>query len=398
MRSVLISGAGIAGPALAYWLGRAGYRPTVVEIAAAPRRGGSAVDFRGGHLAVLERMGVLDALREVQTGGSPMRFVDAAGRRLMELPGDFAGGEVEVLRGDLARVLYEHSRSHAEYVFGDTVTALAQTTDGVDVTFAHGPARTFDLVIGADGVRSTVRRLAYGPHERFVSHQGYHVASWEVPGFSGLGRGSLLYNEPGRMISVGGDHRDPDRAYAFAVFASPPIDYPRRDLDRQRAIITAALGGLGWQASRLLAALPQASDLYFDAICRVDVTPWSRGRIALLGDAACGATIGGMGAGTAIVGAYVLAGELAAAGDDHTAAFGRYEALLGDYARRGQQGGENTGRFLAPRRAWTARARNALLNRPYFMNLLLKAADDRTNALDLPDYPALRTGQQHGTR
>ncbi|MFD0598644.1 FAD-dependent monooxygenase [Catellatospora coxensis] len=303
-----------------------------------------------------------------------------------------------MLRGDLARILYEHSRPHAEYVFGDTVTSLAQTPDGVDVTFAHSRARTFDLVIGADGVRSTVRRLAYGPHERYVSHQGYHVASWEVPGFGGQGRGSLLYNEPGRMISVGGDHRDPERAYAFAVFAAPPIDHPRRDLDRQREIVTAALGGMGWHAPRLLAALPDASDLYFDAICRVDVTPWSRGRIALLGDAACGATIGGMGAGTAILGAYVLAGELAAAGDEHAVAFGRYEALLGAHARRGQQGGQNTGRFLAPRRAWAVRARNALLNRPYFMNLMLKAADDRTNVLDLPDYPALRGGRRHGAR
>ncbi|MEV4415236.1 FAD-dependent monooxygenase [Catellatospora sp. NPDC049609] len=394
MRTVLISGAGIAGPALAYWLGRAGFRPTVVEIAAGPRTGGGAVDFRGAHLTVLERMGVLDELRRAQTGGSPMRFVDAAGRRLMELPADFAGGEVEVLRGDLGRILYEHSTPYAEYRFGDTVTALTQTADGVEVDFARGDRATYDLVVGADGVRSTVRLLAYGPHGRHLSHQGYYVATWEVPGFPGLGRTSLLYNEPGRMASIGGDHRDAARASAFVAFASPELDYDRRDTGRQRELIATALGGMGWHTPRLLAALPTATDLYFDAICRIDVTPWSRGRIALLGDAACGATIGGMGAGTAIVGAYVLAGELAAAGGDHTVAFGRYERLLRGYARGGQQGGQNTGRFLAPRRAWAARLRNSLLNRPYFLNLMLRTADDRTTALRLPDYPLPRADRR----
>jgi 2-polyprenyl-6-methoxyphenol hydroxylase-like FAD-dependent oxidoreductase len=386
--TVLISGASIAGPALAYWLGRYGFRPTVVELAPALRSGGNRVDFRSGtHLGVLDRMGVLDDLRKVQTGGTAMRFVDAAGRKLMELPADFAGGDIEVPRFDLSRVLYEQSRPSTEYRFGDSIATMTETPQGVDVTFTSGLCRTFDLVIGADGVHSGVRRLAFGPEERFVRHLGYYVASWAVPNEFGLDRHSLLYNTPGRLASIGGDHRDPGRAGAFVVFAAPALDYDRHDPDQQRRIIVERFADLGWQVPRLLAALPDAADFYFDAICRVDVPTWSRGRIALVGDAACGATIGGMGTGTGIVAAYALAGELAAADGDHTVAFPRYHRLLADFARRCQKGGDTTGRFLAPRTAWAARLRNGLLNRSFFMSLMLKAADDRSNNIELPAYP-----------
>src|SRR3989440_1729839 len=361
---VLISGAGIAGPALAHWLGRHGFRPTVVEIAPALREGGSAVDFRGPtHLGLLARMGVLDDLRRVQTGGTAMRFVDTRGRTLMGLPASFAGGELEVPRGDLTRVLYEHTRQSTGYLFGDSISALTETADGVHVTFASGATRVFDLVIGADGVHSTVRRLAFGPESRFVRHLGYYVAIWPVPGAHG--RDALIYNVPGRMASIWGGN-------ALVMFASPPLDYDRRDLGQQRDLIAHRFAGLGWEVPRLLAALREAPDFYFDAICRVDVTPWWRGRVALVGDAACGATIGGMGTGTGIVAAYALAGELAAAQGGHTVGYPRYEALISDFARRCQKGGDTTGRFLAPRRAWAARLRNGLLNRRPALNLLLR--------------------------
>jgi 2-polyprenyl-6-methoxyphenol hydroxylase-like FAD-dependent oxidoreductase len=389
MTTVLISGASIAGPSLALWLSRHGFRPTVVEIAPTLRVGGNAVDFRGDvHLPLLARMGVLDDLRAAQTGGTAMRFVDADGRRLMEIPADFAGGDLEVLRGDLARTLYAHTRDTTEYLFGDSITALTETPDGVDVTFASGAHRAFDLVIGADGVHSNVRRIAFGPESRHVRHLGHYVATWDVPNHLGLGRDTLHHNTPGLMASVGGDHRDPSRATAFFAFASPPLDYDRRDVAAQRRILHERFAGMGWETSRLLDGLATARELYFDAICRVDVQPWSRGRIALLGDAACGATIGGGGNGTAVVAAYVLAGELAAANGDHAAAFRRYEDRLTAFARRHQKGADTTGGFLAPRRALSIRLRNGLLNRPFAMNMMLKMAKDRTEAIDLPDYPA----------
>jgi 2-polyprenyl-6-methoxyphenol hydroxylase-like FAD-dependent oxidoreductase len=423
---VLISGASIAGPALAYWLGRYGFQPTVVEIAPALRTGGSAVDFRGEtHLGVLERMDILSALREIQTGGTVMRFVDETGRTLMEMPADFAGGDIEVPRFDLSRALYEKSRDDAEYLFGDSIRELAETPDGVDVTFERGGRRTFDLVIGADGVHSAVRRLIFGEESTFISHLGYYVASWSLPNDSlpndsvpndsvpndslpkdfglsdnlsshgGRQRESLIYSVPGRAASVGRDDRDPTMAGTFFVFASPELDYDRHDLEQQRRIIRRQFAGLGWQVPKLLAGLDEASDVYFDAICRVDITPWSRGRVALVGDAAAGATIGGMGCGTAIVAAYVLAGELARAGGDHTVAYRRYEELVRDFARRCQKGGASTGRFFAPPSALAIRLRNGLLNRKFLMDGMLRMARDRTNSIDLPDYRALEQAPFH---
>ncbi|GAB3436313.1 Rossmann-fold NAD(P)-binding domain-containing protein [Flindersiella endophytica] len=386
MSSVLISGASVAGPALAYWLGRNGHDVTVVEIAPALRPGGQAVDFRGRtHLTVLERMGVLDDLRQVRTGGSPWRFVDADGRQLAALPGEFAGGELEVHRGDLARVLYEHSAPRAEYVFGDSITALRETADGVDVEFRHAPARRFDLVVGADGLHSNVRRLAFGPEEEFVRYLGYYIATWSLPNTLGLGETALLHNVPGKLVSVGADQRDPSRAGVLVAFASERIDYDRHDVQQQKAILAERFAGLGWETPRLLAALADADDLYFDSISRADVPHWSRERVVLLGDAAHGATLGGMGTGAAIVGAYVLAGELA--GADRRTAFARYETKLRKYATNCQRGGNRAGRFLAPLTARGLAIRNWMFNVRWLVDLNLKLGKKVTSDIPLETYP-----------
>jgi 2-polyprenyl-6-methoxyphenol hydroxylase-like FAD-dependent oxidoreductase len=388
---VLISGASIAGPALAYWLGRYGFEPTIVEIKPELRSGGNAVDFRGPlHLGLLRKMGpVLGELQKVQTYGTAMRFVDEHGERLMEMPSDFAGGDLEVRRGDLSRILCAAAGDKTEYLFGDSIATMTETRDGVDVTFASGLRRRFDLVIGADGVHSIVRRLTFGPESRYVKHLGYYVAGWDLPNEWGLTRDWRAYNEPGLMASISGDERDPARASAFVAFASPRIDYDRHDTAAVRRIIRERFGRLGWETPKLLARLDDAADLYFDQICRVDIRPWSTGRVALVGDAACGATIGGQGNGTALVAAYTLAGELAAAHGDHTVAFGRYEQRIADFAKGTQKGGDTTGRFLAPRTARGLRVRNYLHNQGWFMKLTFKIAEDRSTSITLPDYESV---------
>ncbi|MFI5695050.1 FAD-dependent monooxygenase [Kribbella sp. NPDC051586] len=384
---VLVSGASVAGPSVALWLGHAGHDVTVVEIAPALRQGGYAVDFRGEVFTkVLDRMGVLSDLRSLQTGGSGMRFVDASGRQLMRLPPEFSGGELEVLRADLSRVLYEHSRAQATYRFGDTIAKLDEHADGVDVEFESGAKDTYDLVIGADGMHSVVRRLAW-PKERVVErHLNYYVGGWEVPNTLGIsGDDSLMYNVPGKLASVGADRRDPALAQTLFVFKSPEMTYNRRDLDQQKAILREHFTGLGWHVPELLKGLPAATELYFDSISRVSVDRWSTDRIVLLGDAGYGATFGALGTGTAVVGAYVLAGELAQAGDDFRTAFDRYEARLRKSVSTTQDG-SRAGSFMAPATRFGLTARNRILDIPFFKNQMIKMAQKMSELIELPDY------------
>lgn len=385
-KRIVVSGAGVAGPALAYWLTRFGADTTVVETAPALRTSGFAVDFRGPtHLGVLARMGVLDELRANQTHGGAMRCVDENGHEIFTLPAEFAGGDIEVHRRDLSRVLYERSADRAEYLFGDRITHLAETPDGVRVDFARSASRTVDLVIGADGLHSGVRRLVFGAESRFVRHLGFYLAGWSLPNELGVGTTQQQYNVPGRMASVAADLHDPGRAGAFVVFAAPPLDCDWADTARQRQHIADAFAGLRWHVPHLLDTLRTADELYFDAICRVTVPNWTSGRVALLGDAAWGVTLGGMGVGTGIVGAYVLAGELAAAHGDHRTAFPAYEARLRGYAAKWQRGA-NPGQFLAPPTATRLRLRNAMLKTRTVQRLLVTSTKSMAHDAGLPDY------------
>jgi len=327
--TVLISGGGIAGPTLAYWLARHGFRPTVVERAAGPRSSGSPVDVRGPAVTVAERMGVLERIRRAGTEVTELTFVNAAGRRVGRINSGAiqratGSGEVELPRGDLAAILQSAAREHAEFVYGDRITGLRQDARGVDVTFDHARPRRFDLVVGADGLHSGVRALAFGPEREFVEHLGIYVATAPLPGVENP-RAVVLHNAPGRLVAV---HPSTGGALAFFAFRSPEIaDFDPGDTVQHKQLLADAFAGRGWRVPELLDQVRAAPDLYFDTVSRVNLRPWSRGRVALLGDAASCVSLFGGGSTLAMTGAATLADALAEHPDDHGLALRRYEAV-----------------------------------------------------------------------
>ena len=388
-RDILISGASVAGPALAWWLSRHGFHPTVVERAPQLRGGGYAVDFRGAaHLSVLAKMGILDAIKARQTHLSTTTIVDRQDRPVANMPAHVFAGDVEILRGDLATILYEATRDTTEYLFGDSITGLEEGPGGVRVWFENAPPRTFSLVIGADGLHSNVRRLAFGEHDRFIEDLGLCVSIFSLPDSAGLDRAGLLCSVPGRTAGVFSTGND--RAIAQLYFAAPATSYDHRQPAQQKQIVAEAFQGMGWRVPDLLAAMQQAPDFYFDTVSQVHLDRWSAGRVTLLGDAACAPGPGGNGTGNAVVAAYVLAGELAAADGDYRAAFARYERLLRPYVAKGQKQARGSKDFLAP----STQKKIARLHRMYKMlpylpvKHLMKYLTTRTAAgIKLPDYP-----------
>ncbi|MCW7943848.1 FAD-dependent oxidoreductase [Streptomyces hygroscopicus] len=390
--NVLVSGASVAGPAIALNLARYGARVTVVEKAPALREGGFAVDFRGHvHRTVLTTMGIWDDIHAHQTHMGRQTVVSADGTPRVDLPSEMMSGDVEIFRGDLSRIMYEHTKDRVEYVFGDSIASLTDTPDGVDVTFERGAPRRFDLVVAADGLHSHTRRLAFGDESRYLRFFDHYVAGFAVPNHLGLSRTGHLYSEPGRAVLIGNYDGDRDRAGALLVFRSEQLTYDRRDIAAQKRILAERFAGMGWEAPTVLKALEDADDLYFDAIAQIHVDRLSQGRVVLLGDAGYGATMGGMGTGVAVVGSYVLAGELALADGDHRTALAAYEARIGDFAKGCQKTSGNAGPFFAPVSARRIRSRDRMyrmlgsrLLSGFFKRLTEKAATD----IELPEYPA----------
>ncbi len=361
--NVLISGASIAGPALAFWLERYGFTPTIVEKAPALRQGGQAIDVLGTATEIVRRMGLLERVQAASTGKRGTSYVDVHGTVRASISSEVfngvgANGDTEIQRGDLAQVLYDATSDKVDYLFGDSITAMVQDQDGVHVTFEHSPARTFDLVIGADGVHSHTRRLAFGPESDFLRHMGYYIAIYTTPNLLNLDHWEYDYNTPG-TIAGSYSARHNTQAKAIFAWASDPIDHDYRDGAAQRRILCDTFAGQGWEVPRLLAELPAAQDFYFDAMAQIRMRSWSTGRVALVGDAGyCASPLSGQGANLSLVGAYVLAGQLATAAGEHTAAFAGYEREMRPMVDACQKFAEGVGGWYAPNSRTMIRVRD----------------------------------------
>ncbi|ACC40634.1 FAD-dependent monooxygenase [Mycobacterium marinum] len=355
---VLISGAGIAGPALAFWLTHSGYQVVVTELADDIRPGGQTVDLRGAGRLVIERMGLLEQMRQRSLRQRGIAWIRADGRRRAEMPveafhGNGPVSELEILRGDLAAVLYRATAAGTDYRFGTRITDLAPSGDAVQARLSDGTTVRADLVVGADGPHSGVRRLAFGPEEQFARPLGGYNAWFSAPDTVGLNGWYLMYQAPGGLNASMRPSHDPATAKAGLAFRSAPIRYDRGDLDAQRDLLAARFAGAGWQSDALIAAAREADDFYLDAIVQIHLDAWSRGRVTLVGDAGyCASPLSGMGTSLALVGAYVLAGELGPAHGDGideaalAAALARYETVLRPYVANCQDLPNSIDRFL----------------------------------------------------
>ncbi|MET8852458.1 FAD-dependent monooxygenase [Amycolatopsis sp. NPDC004625] len=359
MRNILISGAGVAGGTLAWFLAREGWAVTVVERAPGPRTGGQAIDVRGAALDVVDRMGLGERMRAVRTRMRGMSVVDGAGHELFRSEehtfssGRLDSADFELLRDDVVAILGE--APGVEYVFGDAITALTEEAHGVRVEFEHGGFRTFDLVVGADGLHSAVRRLAFGPEEDFTRHLGQYLAIFPTANFLGLEDWQVWFRHEhtgGAVYPVRGN----TELRVTLGFGSEPL--PRLSVPEQKRLVAERLAGVGWEVPKLLEAMAAADVFYFDAMAQIHLDRWSAGRVVLVGDAGyCASALSGQGTSLALVGAYVLAQELGRAG--HEDAFAAYETRMRPFVALNQALATENAEGPAPEES-VERAKNAI--------------------------------------
>ena len=386
---VLISGASIAGPALAFWLDRFGYQVTVVERASGPRKGGYAVDLRGPAMEVVLRMGIVPHLKQSHVNVEKVTFLDRDGTaagviRPQAVSGGVVGRDLEVPRTALMETVLGAMGAGVEFIYNESIAAIEQDADSAHVTFASGATRTFDLVIGADGVNSTTRKLTIDPAAECLKYLGYCYVGFSIPNVFDVWNENVSWNIPGKA-AVLFSTSDRSLANAFLEFHTdnPPYDRMRNDRD-VCTLFRQTFAGYGWEVPRLLDLMEQASDLFYDGTTYVDLQNWSQGRVALVGDAAYGPSFfTGQGGSLAMVGAYVLAVELLKS-DSHAAAFASYEQTMRPFVLANRALIEPSIAFLHPRTQAEIDHRNDEINQPVIA--VGEVGQEAHVSIELPDH------------
>lgn len=393
---ILISGAGIAGPTLAYWLAHYGLAPTIVEKAPKLRTAGYIIDFWGLGFDVADRMGLLPEIHREGYLVRDVRIVDRSGKRIAGFPAQAVarlaeGRYISLARGDLSACIFGAIEGKVESIFNDSIARIDQTAQGLQVRFETGAVRDFDLVVGADGLHSQVRGLVFGPQSQFEKYLGYKVAAFEVQGYRP--RDELvyvMYTEVGQQ--VGRFAMRGDRTMFLFIFADQEPDGTVGNIHSQKALLRKRFGNSGWECRQILDALDSTNDLYFDRVSQIrmgaQTGSWTRGRVTLLGDAAfCVSLLAGQGSALAMVGAYILAGELHRAGSDYATALARYQHRYEPFVLEKQKGALRFAGVFAPKSRFSMFIRNQV------MNLLkiplvadLAAGRELSDNLTLPNY------------
>ncbi|KTD33220.1 oxidoreductase [Legionella nautarum] len=339
---ILVIGVGIAGPAVCYWLRRFGFSPVLIEKHASIRKGGQALDVRGIATHLAREMGIYEQICDRRTQIECGRFVDAEGKVLHEEHGEKFGfrqdDEVEILRGDLVEILMKKIADVPCY-FNQSIISIQQNADKVLVNFMDGKVEDYDLVIAADGIHSAMRRMIFDKNEYQLIHLGSYISTFTIPNYLNLSHVDLECEANHKLVSINSDN-NPEIARAGFMFRSQHILKDIRNEHEQKQFLCDTFRDFGWETQNILERMPESDDFYFDAITQVKMNNWTKGRIALIGDAAyCPSPLSGQGNNLAFVGAYILAGELKAANGNYRQAFNRYNELLRSFVEVNQEFG-----------------------------------------------------------
>jgi len=390
---IAISGAGIAGTTLAYWLARAGHEPVLIEKAPRLRTGGYVIDFWGAGMVVTQRMGLLPQVMAAGYDQREVRFVDDHGRRIggfdTHTLSELAGGRFTTIgRSTLVEIIFRALNNRVETIFDDQITAIQEHPDGAVVKLEGGATLDVDLVVGADGLHSAVRSLHFGPQAGYERFLGYGVAAFEVPGYQPRDDGVyVIHPAPGHQLARF-TMRD-DRTLFLLIFETDRDPLADRPSPAQiRDVLRSEFGHLRWETPQILAAMQDADDIYYDRMSQIRMPTWHAGQVALAGDAAAAVSLlAGEGTGLAMIEAYVLAGEISRAGSHHLHAFAEYERRLRRFLAGKQLSAAKFASTFVPHTAagvWIRNQATKIMGLPGVGNLFL-GRSLRDN-LDLPDY------------
>ncbi|KAJ5708210.1 FAD/NAD(P)-binding domain-containing protein [Penicillium malachiteum] len=397
---VLISGAGCAGPALAFWLARAGHRVTIIERNTSLRTLGAQIDIRNQGVEIIKRMGLLEKIREILVYEKGAQFIDSAGEVKVTLGTGHqaATAEYEIMRGDLVNLLYDETKDHdnVKYVFGETVERFDEKDDQVDVQFSDGSNDSFDLLVGADGQGSHIRSAILPPGSKEYRKLGVYIAYWFVPHIDTDTNYFVIYSCPGRRSILRRWHESTDtQVYCIFKDNSTPAKFDelmKAPVETQKKFWMEKFHDAGWEASRFLAGLDDTTNFYCQEIVQVATDTWSRGRVVLLGDAAhCPSPMSGLGTTSSLIGAYILAGELTQNSDDLPLALKRYDEKLRPLVNKVQTIGSFNLKLMFPQSQWAINVRMAALRFLFWLGIprfLERFARD-TSTWQMPHYPEL---------
>ncbi|WP_461101118.1 FAD-dependent monooxygenase [Spirosoma koreense] len=327
-QNVLISGASFAGLSTAYWMNKLGYNVTVVEVAGGLKKGGTPVDIRGNTVDVVKRMGLFDQIKRNRLSPKTWEFKNAddgteGAMGLLYEEGLLPDDEFEIERDLLLDILYDTVRNEVEFSFGNCITGLSETGDGIRATFKDGSQRSFDLVFGCDGIHSAVRKIWFGEEREYMHFLGQYFSITVVDKLLIKPNTAQMYNVPGKAIMLTAHNDKTDIVLCFRSEKEIPYDY--RDEAQQRKIILDQFAGESWRTPELLEEVRQADRFYFDKLCQIKMPSWTKGRVALVGDAGyCASPAAGMGGSLAIDGAAALANALQQNEGNFKAAFQDY--------------------------------------------------------------------------